>query len=143
MPLTPPPVRPEPVAVVIPVSVPVPGNVCPVTNVIWPVLAMCSPVSAGFVVPEPNRRFKVAEAVVLSLFTASACSWKVWLTAAVLLYADATIVMGCEFLPAVAVATPVAGRLSVPRTVLPPLMSNVVAGVVVPMPTLAVAPVPD
>ena len=43
----------------------------------------------------------------------------------------------------VAVAVPVAGRLSVPRIVPEPLTSSVVAGVVVLMPIFAVVPVPD
>lgn len=60
-----------------------------------------------------------------------------------LLYADAVRFSGCEFLPAVAVAVPVAGKVRMPRTVLPPFMSSVVVGVAVLMPILAVLPVPD
>ena len=75
VPLVPPPVRPEPVAVVTPAMVL--GKVCAALNVITPVLAMFSPVSDGLVVPAPNRRFKVAEVVVVSLPTGSACHWKV------------------------------------------------------------------
>jgi hypothetical protein len=60
-----------------------------------------------------------------------------------LLNEEATSVCGSEFFPPVAVAVPVAGRLSVPRTVLPPLMSSVEAGVVVLIPILAVLPEPD
>ena len=40
-------------------------------------------------------------------------------------------------------AVPVAGRLNRPRIVPPPFTSSVDAGLVVPMPTLALAPVPD
>ena len=56
---------------------------------------------------------------------------------------DAVNAWGAEFLPADAVAAPVAGRLSVPRTVVAPLTSRVLVGVVVLTPVLAVAPVPD
>src|SRR5580704_1869046 len=45
-PLVPPPLRPLPDAVVTPVIVPVPGNVCPLANAICPLLAMFNPVSA-------------------------------------------------------------------------------------------------
>ena len=58
-----------------------------------------------------------------------------------LLNAEAAKLNGCEFLPAVAV--PVAGRFKMPRTVLPPLISSVAAGVVVPMPILVVVPDTD
>ena len=49
-----PPVSPAPVPtlVTVPLPVPVPGNVCPVAKVIWPLLPMCKPVSAGLFVPE-------------------------------------------------------------------------------------------
>lgn len=65
-----------------------------------------------------------------------------------LLNDDAAKLAGWELLPAAALATPVAGRLnvpitdSVPRIVAPPLTSSVVAGEVVPMPILTVAPLP-
>ena len=61
----------------------------------------------------------------------------------VLLKADAARFSGCEFFPALAVAVPVAAKLNVPRTVVPPTTSRVVAGVVVLIPIFAVAPVPD
>ena len=53
------------------------------------------------------------------------------------------IFSGCEFLPAVTVAEPVAGKVNVPRTVSPPLISSMEVGVVVLMPILAEDPVPD
>ena len=77
MPLVPPPVRPDPVAVVIPVIVPVPGKVCPVAKVICPLLAIFSPVSDGLVAPSPNSRFKVPEGVPVSLPAGSDCHWNV------------------------------------------------------------------
>jgi hypothetical protein len=60
-----------------------------------------------------------------------------------LLNTEATIKSACEFFPPVDVAVPVEGKLKVPRTVAAPLTSSVDPGVVVPMPTFAVAPVPD
>ena len=59
-----------------------------------------------------------------------------------LLNDDAPRPIGCELLPAVAVATPPAGRPSVPRTVALPLTSSVLVGVVVLIPILAVVPLP-
>src|SRR5580693_5651769 len=73
VPLAPPPVRPEPLAVVIPVIVPVPGKVCPVANVMRPLLAIFSPVSDGLVAPSPNSRFKVPEGELVSLPAGSDC----------------------------------------------------------------------
>ena len=49
---------------------------------------------------------------------------------------------GWEFVPVVAVAVPVAGKLKLPLTVSPPFRSSVLTGVVVLMPILAVLPVP-
>ena len=74
-----PPVSPAPLAtlVTVPLPVPVPGNVCPVANVICPLLAMCSPVSEGLVAPSPNSRFSVPEGAVVSLLAGSASHWKV------------------------------------------------------------------
>lgn len=60
-----------------------------------------------------------------------------------LLKAEAARFSGCEFLPAVAVALPVLGRLRVPRMVAPPLTSKVEAGVAVLIPIFAALPVPD
>ena len=79
VPLVPPPVSPLPVAVVTPVSVPspVPGNVCPVANVISPLLAMCNPVCAGAPVPSANSRFRVPEGVAVSLSAGWASQKKV------------------------------------------------------------------
>jgi len=71
--LVPPPVSPLPLAVVIPVIVPVPGNVCPVAKVIWPLLAIFSPVSEGLLVPAPNSRFSDPLALLVLLLTGSAC----------------------------------------------------------------------
>src|SRR5579871_261897 len=65
-----------------------------------------------------------------------------------LLKDEAARLAGCELFPAIAVAGPVAGRLNAPMTdaaprmVAPPFTSRVVAGEVVPMPILAVVPVP-
>ena len=53
------------------------------------------------------------------LFAAgSACHWNVWFTAALvaLLNEEPTKSRGRDALPAVAVATPVAGKISLPRT---------------------------
>jgi hypothetical protein len=76
--------------------------------------------------------------------TGSACQRKVPFTAfsVLLLNDDAVKLNGCEFLPAVAVAVPVAGSVSVPRTVSAPFTSSVTAGVVVLMPIFAVDPLP-
>ncbi len=57
--------------------------------------------------------------------------------------AEAMNVVGCEFFPEVAVAVPVAGKLKLPRTVSAPFTSSVVDGVIVLMPTFAVALLPD
>ena len=75
---------------------------------------------------------------------ASACQRKFCATAAfvLLLKADAVSVVGCELVPAVLVAVPVAGKLKLPRTVAAPLTSNVVAGVAVLSPTFALEPLP-
>lgn len=52
LPLTPPPVRSVPALTA--VIVPVPGKVCPEANVICPLLATDSPVSAGGLPADPN-----------------------------------------------------------------------------------------
>ena len=73
-----PPVKPAPLPTLVTVPLPPPpGKVCPVANVICPLLAMCNPVSAGLVAPVPNRRFKVADGVAVSLPAGSASHWKV------------------------------------------------------------------
>jgi hypothetical protein len=61
----------------------------------------------------------------------------------VLLKAEAARFIGCELKPAVAVAVPVGGKLNNPRIVPPPFTSSVDAGFVVPIPSLAFAPVPN
>src|SRR6202142_2759493 len=82
VPLVPPPVSPLPAAVVTPVMVPAPGNVCPLAKVMSPLLFMLRPVSAGVPEPDPNKRFSVAESVDLLLLTASAWNRNVCATAA-------------------------------------------------------------
>ena len=145
LPVLPPPVSPLPLAVVTPVMVPVPGNVCAELKVTTPLLATFSPVSAGDDPPEPNSKFKVADGVGESLAVGSAIHWNSSFTAdwLLLLNAEAERFSGCEFFPAVAVAVPFEGSVKVPRTVAPPLTSSVVEGVFVLMPTLAVVPDPD
>ena len=59
-----------------------------------------------------------------------------------LLKAEATQFSGCEFLPVTAVATPVAGRVKIPRMVPVPTTSSPVAGAAVLMPILAVGDTP-
>lgn len=120
------------------------GNVWPAANVICPLEAIDSPVSAVFDEPDPKSKFSVPDGLAVSLPAGSDCHWNVSFVAdlEVLLKAEAVKVTGSEVLPAVAVAVPVEGSASVPLTVLPPFTSRVVAGVVVPMPTFAVAPVP-
>src|SRR5260370_30682542 len=59
-----------------------------------------------------------------------------------LLNDEATNPSACEFLPPVAAAAPVAGRVSRPSTFSEPFTSSVAAGVVVLIPTLAVLPEP-
>src|SRR5208282_5602192 len=81
-PLAPPPLRPLPDVVVIPVIVPVPGNVCPLANVICPLLAMFSPVSEGLLLPRANSKFKLPDALLVLLPVGSACHRMFWLTAA-------------------------------------------------------------
>ena len=56
-------------------------RLCPGANVISPSLAICKPVSIGFVAPEPNTTFKVALEFAVSLFASSACHSNVWVTA--------------------------------------------------------------
>ncbi len=101
-------------------TVPAPGNVCPVANVNSPLLLTFSPVSAGVAVPVAYSRFSVPEAVVVLLFTGSACNWNVCATAVEvpLLNTDATKLCGRDLKPARAVAVPVAGKLSVPPTLI-------------------------
>lgn len=71
LPVIGPPVKPVPLVTL--VTVLVPGKICPVANVICPLLAMCSPVSEGLLVPEPNNRFSVPEGEDVSLPDGSAC----------------------------------------------------------------------
>src|ERR1022692_255234 len=134
LPVVPPPASPAPA--VTPVIVPVPGNVCPGANVNNPPLPTCNPVSVGALVPTPNNRFNVPEAEAVLLPAGSARQLNVWVTAVAvpLLNADAARFSGCEFFPAPAVAVPVAGSSSVPRTLADPATSSFAAGVCVPMP---------
>src|SRR6202034_3353314 len=143
LPLDPPPVRSAPAMT--PVMVPPPpGKVCPAAKLICPFCAIFKPVSAGVLVPDPNRRLNVPLGEAVLLPAGSACQRNVWFTGAlvVLLNDDATKFSGCEFLPAVAVAAAIAGSVTAPRIVAAPATSSVGAGVAVPMPSLAVAPVP-
>ena len=114
-------------------------------KLIKPLLEMYSPVSAGLLGPAPNRRFKVAEGVDVSLPAGSACHPKVWLMAEFvpLLNTEATSALPCEFAPLAAVAVAVADRLSVPRTVTLPFTSRAETGVVLLIPILAVPPTLD
>jgi len=72
-----PPVRPAPVATLVTVPLPLPpGKVCPEAKVICPLLAIESPVSAGEVPFDPNRRFNVPEGDDVSFPAGSACQRK-------------------------------------------------------------------
>src|ERR1700722_10273804 len=112
-PVVPPPVNPVPAVTPVIVPLPVPGNVCPVANVRMPLLLILNPVSVGAVVPEPNSKLRLPDGVAVSLAAGSACSWNVCATAApeVLLNEDATKSSAREFLPPVAIAAPVDGRI--------------------------------
>src|SRR5580704_7425752 len=144
LPLLPPPLRPAPAVTPVMVPSPVPGNVCPGAKVIRPLLAMCSPVSAGMFGAVANSRFNVADGDAVLFPTGSANQWNTWFAAALvpLLKVEATSPRPFELLPAAAVAVEAAGKLSSPRTVVEPLTSRVAAGVEVPMPILAVLPLP-
>jgi len=144
VPLVPPPVKPLPLAVVTPVIVPVPENICPVAKVKRPLLLSFKPVSAGALVPEPNSRFRVPEGVEVLLPEASAFHWKVWFTAedVPLLNEDATKSCACEGLPPLEIAMPIAGAVRMPWMLTAPFTSSVATGVVVPMPIFAVDPLP-
>lgn len=75
----------------------IPGpHVCPLAKVIWPLLEMESPVSAGAAPPVPNSRFRLAEGLALLLLTGSVCQRKSWFTALFvpLLKAEATASRG-------------------------------------------------
>src|ERR1043166_2932757 len=106
---------------------------------------MCSPVSAGGFVPELNSRFNVPLGLVVLLPVGSAIQRKFCDTAALVppLNEEAVCSDTCEFLPPVAVAVPVAGRLNVPRIVPLPFTSRVLIGVLVFTPIFAELPVPD
>src|SRR6266853_2016340 len=125
-------------ATLVTVPLPDPGKVWPLANVKSPLLLSFNPVSVGAAVPEPNSRLSVPDGVAVLLPTGSACQRKVSFTAAfvLLLNDEATRLRGCEFLPAVAFAVPVAGRPSAPRKMPLPVTSSVAAGAVLPMPTL-------
>ena len=56
--------------------------------------------------------------------------------------AEAMKSCGCEFLPALAVPVPIAGKVKMPRTVPAPFTSRVVAGAAVLIPILPVDPLP-
>src|SRR5580704_5291999 len=144
LPLLPPPLRPAPAVTPVMVPSPVPGNVCPGAKVIRPLLAMCSPVSAGMFGAVANSRFNVADGDAVLFPTGSANQWNTWLAATLvpLLKVEATRPRPFELLPAEAVAVDAAGKLSSPRTVVEPFTSRVAAGVEVPMPILAVLPLP-
>src|SRR5579863_869121 len=103
LPLVPPPVRSVPAVTPVMVPSPVPGKVCPLAKVICPLLAMLSPVSAGFPVPCANKRLSEPLALLVSLLTASACHRKVCVTAVLvpLLNAEAARSRACELNPLV------------------------------------------
>ena len=84
------------------------------------------------------------DAAVVLLPIGSASHWNFCGTAVevLLLNTEAIKSCGCEFLPVADVATPVAGKVKIPRTVPAPLTSRAVPGVDVLMPILAVAPLP-
>ena len=108
-----------PLAVAPPVTLTFPvtaGKVCPLAKVITPLLAICSPVAAGVLVPDPYNRLNAPLGAALPLPTGTVSTWNVCATAALvpLLNDEATKSRGSELVPAVAVAVPVAGRLSAP-----------------------------
>lgn len=128
--------------VVIPVIVPapVPGNVCPLANVILPFAAIESPVAAGAAVPAPNSRLRFALGVVV-LFpvgTASQRKFCVVAAAGVLVNALALNSRICETAPAFAVAGAMGGSVSIPRTKADPPTSSIPAGAAELMPIPAV-----
>ena len=67
----PPPARSAPAVTPVMVPAPVPGKVCPLANVILPLLAICSPVSAGTLVPDPYSKLRAPLAVAVLLPTGS------------------------------------------------------------------------
>ena len=69
--VTPPPKVRFPVISTLPVTA---GRVCPLAKVITPLLAICSPVSAGVAVPDPYSRLKTPLVVAVPLPTGSACN---------------------------------------------------------------------
>src|ERR1035441_9943137 len=76
-----PPVKPAPVATLVTVPLPVPGNVCPVAKFTRPFAAIENPVSAGAVPFDPKSRFKEPEGLAVSLPTGSASQRKSCATA--------------------------------------------------------------
>ena len=120
---------------------------------IWPLLAIDRPVSAGVPVPARYSRFSVPEGLAVLFAAGSAFQRNSCGTAALvpLLNEEASQSMGLEAKPCVAVAVPVAGSsmpaavsaplnvavvpLSAPLKFPVPLTSSVAAGSVVPMPT--------
>jgi hypothetical protein len=127
LPLVPPPVSPDPEAVVIPVIVPVPGKLCPETKLIWPVLAIDRPVSPGVPLPDRYSKFSVPEGLAVLLPAGSASQENSCGTAVLvpLLNEEAIKSMGLEVKPCVAVAVPVAGSAA-PAAVRAPLNVAVV-----------------
>ena len=95
---------------------------------ITPLLAMESPVSAGVPVPDANNKLSLLEGLEVLLPVGSACRLKVWFAAALvlLLNEEARRLAGCEFLPPVEAAVPVAGNCSVPFTFTVPRTSEMV-----------------
>src|ERR1700691_1590535 len=127
------------------VPLPAPGNVWPEANVNKPLLLIFRPVSAGVPDPDAKSRLMAPDGLAVSLLTGSACHWNFSPTVVEfeLLKAAAVKVCGCEFLPAEAVAAPRDIMFRAPCTFSVPLTARVAAGEEVPMPTFAVAPVPD
>ena len=69
-----PPVSPGPLPTL--VTVPMPGKLCPVAKVIWPLLAMFNPVSVGVAPLAPNNRSSLPDGELVLLPTGSASHWK-------------------------------------------------------------------
>jgi len=123
-----PPVKPAPLPTLVTVPAPaIPGKVCPEAKLIWPLLAIDRPVSAGVPVPERYSKFSVPEGLAVLLPAGSASQENSCGTAALvpLLNAEAIKSMGFETKPCVAVAVPVAGMI-VPAAVSSPLSVAVV-----------------
>src|SRR5580698_429485 len=107
VPLVPPPLSPEPAVTPVMVPLPVPGNFCPLANVICPLLATETPVSVGVAPLAPNNRFSFPDGVLVLLPAGSVCQRNSSFCAAlaVLLNDEAARSNGFELKPAEAVAS--------------------------------------